>query len=150
VAVIAGSIGGQALEAGLVDEVHLNLVPALLRSGVRFSGRLRRWHEPFDDQEGGVTDDKVVVRGWAEEYVYDELPAKRALLDLRPIDLRSGGSSFLRGFAAMGGRQRGFAADPGAGSVRNARKAGGRAANKDAALQAFLRERRDSNPRPPA
>jgi hypothetical protein len=34
--------------------------------------------------------------------------------------------------------------------VRHARKAGGRAAAKVADLQVFLRERRDSNPRPPA
>jgi dihydrofolate reductase len=29
---------GQAIRAGLVDEVHLNLVPVLLGSGVRFFG----------------------------------------------------------------------------------------------------------------
>jgi dihydrofolate reductase len=38
VAVNAGNVGGQAIEAGLVDEVHLNLVPVLLGSGVRFFG----------------------------------------------------------------------------------------------------------------
>lgn len=38
IAVSAGSVGGQAIAAGLVDEVHLNLVPARLGSGVRFFG----------------------------------------------------------------------------------------------------------------
>ena len=38
VAVAAGEIGGQALAAGVVDEVHLNLVPALLGSGKPFFG----------------------------------------------------------------------------------------------------------------
>jgi ABC-type Na+ transport system ATPase subunit NatA len=36
VSVTAGTIGGQALAAGLVDEVHLNLVPVLFASGPRF------------------------------------------------------------------------------------------------------------------
>lgn len=44
VSVNAGSIGGQAIEAGLVDQVHLNLVPVLLGAGVRF----------FGDYHGGV------------------------------------------------------------------------------------------------
>ncbi|MGH3889700.1 MAG: alpha/beta fold hydrolase [Pseudonocardiaceae bacterium] len=38
VSVTAGDIGGQALEAGLVDEVHLSLVPVLFGSGKRFFG----------------------------------------------------------------------------------------------------------------
>ena len=38
VSVTAGEIGGQAIAAGLVDEVHLNLVPALLGSGKPFFG----------------------------------------------------------------------------------------------------------------
>jgi dihydrofolate reductase len=38
VSVTAGNVGGQAIEARLVDQVHLNLVPALLGSGVRFFG----------------------------------------------------------------------------------------------------------------
>jgi len=36
VSVTAGDIGGQALAAGVVDEVHLNLVPVLLGSGRPF------------------------------------------------------------------------------------------------------------------
>jgi dihydrofolate reductase len=38
VAVSAGNIGGQALEAGLIDEVNLDLVPVVLGAGVRFFG----------------------------------------------------------------------------------------------------------------
>lgn len=38
VSVTAGDIGGQALEAGLVDEVHLGVVPVLFGSGKRFFG----------------------------------------------------------------------------------------------------------------
>jgi dihydrofolate reductase len=38
VAVSAGNIGGQALEAGLIDEVSLDLVPVVLGAGVRFFG----------------------------------------------------------------------------------------------------------------
>jgi NADPH:quinone reductase-like Zn-dependent oxidoreductase len=61
-----------------------------------------------------------------------------------------GRSSVLRGFAATSSVVRGFAADARAGSVRDPQKAGGRAARKDDDLQVFLRERRGSNPRPPA
>jgi dihydrofolate reductase len=38
VSVSAGSIGGQALAAGLVDEVSVDLVPVVLGAGVRFFG----------------------------------------------------------------------------------------------------------------
>jgi dihydrofolate reductase len=38
VSVSAGNIGGQALEAGLVDEVGVDLVPVVLGAGVRFFG----------------------------------------------------------------------------------------------------------------
>lgn len=38
VAVAAGDIGGQALEAGLVDEVRVDLVPVVFGAGVRFFG----------------------------------------------------------------------------------------------------------------
>jgi dihydrofolate reductase len=40
VSVTAGDIGGQALAAGLVDEVQLSLVPVLLGEGKRFFGNL--------------------------------------------------------------------------------------------------------------
>jgi dihydrofolate reductase len=38
VAVNAGNIAGQALEAGLIDEVGVDLVPVVLGAGVRFFG----------------------------------------------------------------------------------------------------------------
>lgn len=38
VSVTAGDVGGQAIEAGLVDEVQVNLVPVVFGAGVRFFG----------------------------------------------------------------------------------------------------------------
>lgn len=38
ISVSAGSVGGQALAAGLVDEVSVDLVPVVLGAGVRFFG----------------------------------------------------------------------------------------------------------------
>jgi dihydrofolate reductase len=38
VSVSAGDVGGQALETGLVDEVHLDVVPVVLGSGKRYFG----------------------------------------------------------------------------------------------------------------
>lgn len=38
VSVNAGDVGGQAINARLVDQIHLNLVPVLLGSGARFFG----------------------------------------------------------------------------------------------------------------
>jgi dihydrofolate reductase len=38
VSVTAGDVGGQALAAGLVDEVRVDLVPVVLGAGVRFFG----------------------------------------------------------------------------------------------------------------
>ncbi len=50
VSVAAGEIGGQALAAGLVDEVHMNVVPMVFGSGRRFFGRYdggqRRLEDP--------------------------------------------------------------------------------------------------------
>jgi dihydrofolate reductase len=51
VAVTAGDIGGQALEAGLVDEIHLNLVPVVLGAGVRFFGAYGGGPISFSDPE---------------------------------------------------------------------------------------------------
>jgi dihydrofolate reductase len=55
VSVTAGNIGGQAIEAGLVDQVHLNLVPVLFGSGVKF----------FGDYAGALThlEDPQVIQG---------------------------------------------------------------------------------------
>jgi riboflavin biosynthesis pyrimidine reductase len=38
VALTAGNLTGQAIAAGLVDELAVNLVPVVFGSGVRFSG----------------------------------------------------------------------------------------------------------------
>jgi dihydrofolate reductase len=38
--VTAGDIGGQALQAGLVDEVQMSVVPVIFVSGKRFFGSL--------------------------------------------------------------------------------------------------------------
>ena len=40
VSVTAGDVGGQAVAAGLVDEVHMNVAPVVLGSGIRFFGSL--------------------------------------------------------------------------------------------------------------
>ncbi|GAA3953820.1 dihydrofolate reductase family protein [Actinomadura viridis] len=50
VSVAAGDVGGQALAAGLVDEVHFNVVPVLLGRGKRyfgsFAGGVRMLEDP--------------------------------------------------------------------------------------------------------
>lgn len=42
VGVAAGEMARQALEAGLIDEVHIDLVPVLLGGGTRLFGDLDR------------------------------------------------------------------------------------------------------------
>ena len=49
VSITAGDIGGQALREGLVDQVVLNLVPAVLGAGRPFFG------------SGGVIDDPILL-----------------------------------------------------------------------------------------
>lgn len=41
VSVSPGKVGGQAVEAGLVDEVWIDLIPVVFGSGKRYFGRLR-------------------------------------------------------------------------------------------------------------
>ena len=55
VSVSAGEIGGQALAAGVVDEVHMNVVPVVFGSGRRF----------FGSYDGGklVLDDPRIIQG---------------------------------------------------------------------------------------
>ncbi len=55
VSVTAGEIGGQALAAGLVDEVHMSVVPVVFGSGRRF----------FGSYEGGqlMLEDPRIVQG---------------------------------------------------------------------------------------
>jgi dihydrofolate reductase len=55
VAVNAGDVGGQALAAGLVDEVAMDVVPVVFGSGKRFFGRI-------DDQHL-LEDPHVVIQG---------------------------------------------------------------------------------------
>ncbi len=49
VSVAAGDIAGQALAAGLVDEVHMSLVPALFVTGKRFFGKLTGAQQMLED-----------------------------------------------------------------------------------------------------
>jgi hypothetical protein len=80
----------------------------------------------------------------------ESLPVQARLRSAEQTSGLLGRASLLPGIPATSGSRRGFAADTRAGSVRDACKAGGRASTKRANLQALLRERRDSNPRPPA
>lgn len=49
VSLTAGNLTGQALEAGLVDEVNLNLVPVVFGTGVRFFGDYAGRQQLCDD-----------------------------------------------------------------------------------------------------
>ena len=49
VSVSAGDVGGQALMAGLVDEIHLNVVPVVFGSGKRFFGTYAAGHMLLED-----------------------------------------------------------------------------------------------------
>jgi dihydrofolate reductase len=49
VSVTAGEIGGQALEAGLIDEVHLNMVPVVFGSGKRYFGSFAGAHQMLEN-----------------------------------------------------------------------------------------------------
>ena len=51
VSVTAGEIGGQALAAGLVDEVQMSLVPVLFVSGKRFFGPLTGGQQLLEDPQ---------------------------------------------------------------------------------------------------
>lgn len=51
ISVTAGNVGGQALAAGLVDQVHLNLVPVVFGSGVPFFGDYDGPIDHFDNPE---------------------------------------------------------------------------------------------------
>lgn len=53
ISMTAGSLCGQALAAGLVDELHIDLVPVVLGSGVRFFG-------DFDGPESSFGDPEVI------------------------------------------------------------------------------------------
>ncbi|SCG72796.1 dihydrofolate reductase family protein [Micromonospora humi] len=55
VEVAAGDVGGQALAAGLVDEVRMDVVPVVFGSGKRFFGSV--------DAQHLLADPDVVIRG---------------------------------------------------------------------------------------
>jgi dihydrofolate reductase len=55
VAVCAGNVGGQAVAAGLVDEVAIDVAPVLLGAGKRYFGDA--------DIPEGLLDDPTVVQG---------------------------------------------------------------------------------------
>jgi dihydrofolate reductase len=67
VVVTAGDIGRQALEAGLVDEIHVELVPVLLGGGTRYFEQLGaapiELGDPEVTQGVGVTHLRYRVRG---------------------------------------------------------------------------------------
>jgi len=67
IAVTAGDIGRQALEAGLVDEIHVELVPVLLGGGTRYFEQLSEapvmLGEPEVRQGVGVTHLRYEVLG---------------------------------------------------------------------------------------
>ncbi len=67
VEVAAGDVGGQALAAGLVDEVRMDVVPVVLGSGKRFFG-------PVDSQHL-LADPEVVLQG--ERVLHLSYPVKR-------------------------------------------------------------------------
>ncbi|MDN4474419.1 dihydrofolate reductase [Demequina sp. SYSU T00192] len=59
VEVSAGDIGGQALDAGLVDEVRMDVVPVVLGSGRRFFGAVHAPHL-LEDPDEVIEGDRVM------------------------------------------------------------------------------------------
>lgn len=59
VEVAAGDVGGQALAAGLVDEVRMDVVPVVLGSGRRYFGSVTAQHL-LEDPDGIVQGDRVL------------------------------------------------------------------------------------------
>jgi dihydrofolate reductase len=59
IAVNAGEVGGQILEAGLVDEVAMDVVPVVFGSGKRYFGRIDRQHV-LDDPHVLIQGDRVL------------------------------------------------------------------------------------------
>jgi dihydrofolate reductase len=60
VSLMAGDIGGQALAAGLVDEVTLDLVPLIMGEGVPFFGNARLGTTLLEDPDDVVQGDRVL------------------------------------------------------------------------------------------
>jgi dihydrofolate reductase len=59
IAVNAGEVGGQVLEAGLVDEVAMDVVPVVFGSGKHYFGRIDRQHL-LDDPHVLIQGDRVL------------------------------------------------------------------------------------------
>jgi dihydrofolate reductase len=60
VSVMAGDIGGQALAAGLVDEVTMDLVPVVLGAGVPFFGKAEQGTIMLENPDDVVQGDRVL------------------------------------------------------------------------------------------
>ncbi|WP_154794202.1 dihydrofolate reductase family protein [Occultella kanbiaonis] len=63
VAVCAGDVGGQALAAGLVDEVAMDVVPVVFGSGKRYFGPVDGQHL-LDDPHTVIQGDRVLHLGY--------------------------------------------------------------------------------------
>lgn len=59
VEVAAGDVGGQVLEAGLVDEVRMDVIPVVFGSGKRFFGSLRVQHL-LEDADTAIQGSRVL------------------------------------------------------------------------------------------
>ncbi|PQZ99127.1 dihydrofolate reductase [Arthrobacter sp. MYb211] len=59
VEVSAGDVGGQALAAGLVDEVRMDVVPVVFGSGKRYFGPAHAQH-PLEDPDAVIQGDRVL------------------------------------------------------------------------------------------
>ncbi|MBL7253353.1 dihydrofolate reductase family protein [Paractinoplanes lichenicola] len=63
VEVAAGDVGGQALAAGLVDEVRMDVAPVVFGAGKRFFGPVDRQHL-LDDPDVVIQGDRVLHLRW--------------------------------------------------------------------------------------
>jgi dihydrofolate reductase len=59
VEIAAGDVGGQALAAGLVDEVRMDVVPVVFGSGKRFFGSVDAQHL-LEDPDVVIQGDRVL------------------------------------------------------------------------------------------
>jgi dihydrofolate reductase len=59
VSIAAGDVGGQIFEAGLVDEVALDVVPVVFGTGKRYFGRLSK-QVMLEDPDEVVQGDRVL------------------------------------------------------------------------------------------
>jgi len=59
VEVAAGDVGGQALAAGLIDEVRMDVIPVVLGSGKRYFGSVEAQHL-LEDPDAVIPGDRVL------------------------------------------------------------------------------------------